>query len=60
MKDSQVFLKLSFCVAARISLYVSVYVLPLEVLGSTLIKTSSTEIVRISVLTGYLNDRDGP
>lgn len=56
----EVNLLLSFSVASLLSFYVRVYIQPVAVLGSTIVKTSPAGMVRISGLAGYLNDRDGP
>lgn len=51
---------LSFCIASRLSFWDRVYIRPVVVLGSTLVKTSAAGKVRMSGLDGYLKDHDGP
>ena len=51
---------LSFSDASRRSFGVRVYTRPVTVLGSTLVIMSLKEMLRMSGLCGYLNDREGP
>ena len=50
----------SCSVATLLSFLVRVYVRPVEVCGSTLVKMSVDGTVKISGTGGYLNERDGP